>query len=71
MNYNPGKTVDHPATDPDKGMKTRPYLKMIIAALFVLLLVVFLLARSGSRSAPITKTGTTTSGESSPSTAPQ
>ena len=71
MTYDPGKTVNHSGTDPDKGMKTRPYLKMVAAALFLLLAVVFFIARSGSHSAPPIKSGTTSSGESQPATAPQ
>lgn len=71
MTYDPGKTVDHSGTDPDKGMQTRPYLKMVLVALFVLLAIAFFIARSGSKSAPPIKSGTTSSGESKPATAPQ
>ena len=71
MTYDPGKTVDHAGTDPDKGMKTKPYLKMVMLALIVLLGVVFMIARLGSRSSPSTKPATTSAGENHPSTAPQ
>ncbi len=71
MTYNPSKTVNNSGTDPDKGMKTRPYLKMVVVALFLLLAMVFFIARSGSHSAPPIKSGTTSSGGSKPATAPQ
>lgn len=71
MSYNPAKTVDNSGTDPDKGLKTRPFLKMVLVALLVLLAAVFVIARVGSRSAPPIKSGTTSAGESHPATAPQ
>ncbi len=71
MTYNPGKTVNHAGTDPDKGLKTRPYLKVLLVAVLVILVVAFIFARLGSRSAPRVGPGTTSSGESHPATAPQ
>lgn len=66
MTFDPRKTVDHPGTDPDKGMKTRPYLQLVLAAMVILLVAAFLFARLGSRSGPPTKPTPTSSGTPSP-----
>ncbi len=68
MTVDPRHTVDNSGTDPDKGMKTRPYLKLVLGALLLLLLAVFLFARLGSRSGPPIKPATTSSG--TPSSSP-
>ena len=42
MNVDPRDTVDHAGTNPNRGMRTQPYMISILVAL-VLLLVVLLL----------------------------
>ncbi len=69
MTYDPRKTVDHPGTDPDKGMKTRPYLKLLLVALIALLVIALVIARVGSKSGPPVKPATTSSDKPNP--APQ
>ena len=49
----PRKTVDNQGTDPNKGLNTRTFLISVVVALFVLLLVLFFVARrSGSKMTP-------------------
>jgi hypothetical protein len=40
----PRDTVNHPGTDPNKGMNTRSYLLWVVGALVVLLIVLFFVA---------------------------
>ncbi len=44
----PRKTVDTPATDPNKGLNTRSFLIAVAVALFVLLIVLFAVAHKSS-----------------------
>ena len=50
MNLDPRDTVDTPATNPNRGMSTRPYMLIVIVALLLLLLVaiVFIFVRRGT-----------------------
>lgn len=48
MSIDPRKTVDTPGTDPNKGLNTRSFLLVVLAALFVLLVVLALVAHKSS-----------------------
>ena len=69
MTYDPRKTVDTPATNPNRGMQTRPYMASILIALVALLigLFVILAIHPGSKATPRTKPDTTTNGATNPS----
>lgn len=41
----PRKTADVPGTDPNKGLNTRKFLMAVIAALFVLMVILFVVAK--------------------------
>ena len=66
MSTDPSKTVENSGTDPDKGMKTRPYLVSVLIALVVILLVVFLIAHGSADKFKGRKAIDPTSGKSSP-----
>ena len=42
MNMDPRDTLDKPGTDPNQGMRTRPYMISIITALVLLLVLIIL-----------------------------
>ena len=52
MNVDPRDTVDTPATDPNRGMRTQPYMLIVAITLVVLLIValVFVIARRSTGS---------------------
>lgn len=52
-NFDPRKTVDTPATNPNRGMNTRTYMTVLLVALVLLLLgVLFFTMRPGPGQAP-------------------
>ncbi len=46
----PGNTVNSSGTDPDKGMKTKPFLVAVLVALVVLLLIIVAFVHKSSTS---------------------
>ena len=68
MSYDPRDTRETPGTNPNRGMKTQPYMVAILIAIVVLLVtaLAFILLHRGSSIAPHAAPATT-SGSSSPS----
>jgi hypothetical protein len=57
----PRKTVDTPATDPNKGLNTRTFLIAVGVALFVILLVLFAFVHRSSKAIKPVQDGRPTS----------
>lgn len=51
MSTNPKNTVDHPGTDPNKGLNVRTFSIAVATALVVLLALCFFIVRSRSAAA--------------------
>ena len=62
MNLDPRDTVEKPGTNPNRGMRTQPYMLIVIITVVVLLIIalVFVFARrsAGSPDAPATRSTT-------------
>ena len=68
MNLDPRDTVDTAATNPNRGMRTRPYMLIVIVALVLLLLIalVFIFVRRGTSTPQSSPGAPTTSRFSEP-----
>ena len=62
MNLNPRDTVEKPGTNPNRGMRTQPYMLIVIITLVVLLILVlvFIFARRSAGTHDATPTRSTT-----------